>query len=449
MKNMKLTDHRSGSLRRVGALLVAAIALGLAWAAPPASAAEPSLGDESQACQKCHDKPDITMKTQDGKTWPLTVSTDAYLKSRHGTTDCADCHEDIGDDKHATEKPAVKSRRDYALKLNDGCISCHKKHVTQFQDSVHAAMLKEGSDKAPLCSDCHAVHTLLNVKFHKPVAETPCLKCHEDIGKAYVKDVHGLERVAKGKPAPICADCHQAHAIKAASFGTALKDNCLACHKEAVAQHKDWLPNTGRHFEAIACVVCHAPNAERRVNLRLFSQKGQKQLIEQAGVPRFEQLVKAADQQDQGLDERALWSLLQEFNRGSGLGDVVLRGRLEVASGVQAHQLAEKSKAISDCDTCHRRDAQAFQSVVVSIAGPDGRTLRHGVDKDVLRSAVATASVRGFYAIGANRIQLLDWLLVAAVLGSIGGVLAHMTVKWATRRIRAKVAAEQHGGPTH
>jgi len=114
---------------------------------------------------------------------------------------------------------------------------------------------------------------------------------------------------------------------------------------------------------------------------------------------------------------------------------------------VQAHQLAEKSKAIRDCDTCHREGAQAFQSVVLTIAGPDGRPLRHGVNKDVLSSIMATDSVRGFYAIGATRIKLLDVLLLLVVLGSLGGVLGHLTLKWATRRIRAKVAQENRAAP--
>ncbi len=437
---------RRGLRRAAGFMLGGLLSLLLGCLPTSALAAEKSLGDDSQACQKCHDKPDITMKTQDGKTWNLHISTEAFLKSRHDTNDCTDCHEDIEDDKHAKEKPPVKSRRDFALKLNDACVSCHKKHVTQYQDSVHAALIKDGSDKAPLCSDCHAVHTLLSVKIVKPVAETPCLKCHEEIGKAYVGDVHGLERVAKGKPAPLCADCHQAHAIRAASADTRLKDACLACHKEAVAQHRDWLPNTGRHFEAISCPVCHAPDAERRVSLRLFDRQGQHALVEKAGVPRFETRVKAVGNgngngKGQSLDERALLGLLEAYGRDEGRGDVVLRGRLEVRSGAQAHQLAEKDKAIRDCDTCHRAGAAAFQSVVLTVAGPDGRALRTDVDKQVLNSLVAMDSVRGFYAIGATRIKLLDWLLVAVVLGSIGGVLGHMTLKWATKRMRERQAA--------
>ena len=39
-----------------------------------------------------------------------------------------------------------------------------------------------------------------------------------------------------------------------------------------------------------------------------------------------------------------------------------------------------------------------------------------------------------------SKVMTVDHALVVA--GSIGGVLTHMTIKWATRRIRAKVAAE-------
>ncbi|HEX6364430.1 MAG TPA: hypothetical protein VFZ93_15845, partial [Albitalea sp.] len=423
-----------------------AVAIALVLALAGARAEEPSLSDDSQACQDCHDKPGLAMKTQDGQPWSLHVSTAAYLKSRHNTTDCVDCHEDIEDDAHAKDKPPVKSRRDYALPLNDGCKSCHKKQVKLFADSVHAALLAEGSDKAPLCSDCHAVHALQSVKIARPVAETPCLECHEAIGRAYVTDVHGLDRIANGKPAPLCADCHQSHAIQAASFGDGMKDTCLACHEDAVAQHKGWLPNAGRHFEAISCPVCHAPSAERRVNLRLYDRQGPRKVTETAGVPRFVRTAASDDLPGTGLDERALWSLLQAFN-ANGAEDVVLRGRLEVRDGEQAHRLAEKSKAIKDCDTCHREGAEAFRSVVLSIAGPDGRPLRQTVDNQVLTSLRSIESVRGFYAIGANRIKLLDVLLVLVVLGSVGGVLAHMTIRRMTRHIRDKIARENGAMP--
>ena len=94
--------------------------------------------------------------------------------------------------------------------------------------------------------------------------------------------------------------------------------------------------------------------------------------------------ARAADANNLGLDERALLSLLKEFNQDGDNSKAVLRGRLEVRTGVEAHQLSDKSKAIKDCDTCHRAGAEAFQSVSLTIAGADGRPLRHGVKKEVL-----------------------------------------------------------------
>ena len=58
-----------------------------------------------------------------------------------------------------------------------------------------------------------------------------------------------------------------------------------------------------------------------------------------------------------------------------------------------------------------------FSSVVLSMAGPEGRLMRQGVEKEVLSSATAMGSMRGFYAIGGTRIALLDYLLVLVLLG--------------------------------
>ncbi|NJD34381.1 MAG: hypothetical protein FIA96_06035, partial [Betaproteobacteria bacterium] len=365
------------------------------------------------------------------------------LASAHRKTDCEDCHSDIDATTHGKVKKSIESRRAYSLSMKGSCRECHKKPFKSYEDGLHAALVKAGDDKAPLCSDCHNSHTLRSVKIVAPMGETPCARCHEDIYKAYAKDVHGLERAAKGKVAPICSSCHKTHDIKAASFGDGIKESCISCHKDAIGEHKDWLPNAALHFEAISCPVCHSPEAKRRVNLRLYDNAAKRQLSEKIGVPRFEKRVAVADQNKAGLDERALWSLLTEFNQDSGTKNTVLRGRLEVRSGIEAHQISEKSRAVKDCDTCHRPGAEAFQSVTLTIASPDGRPIRHGVQKDVLNSLAATESVRGFYAIGSTRIKLLDYALLAVLLAGIGGPLGHMTIKWLFTRVREKRLAEQ------
>jgi predicted CXXCH cytochrome family protein len=444
MKNFFTVGNMMRSFRPISLILAALVALGLSTVGMATHAEDSGLSKEDKACLNCHDKEGLGKTLENGETLSLQISTKTYVESMHNGTSCEDCHSNIDAKTHGKVKTSINSRRDFSLTMLEACRTCHKQKFTEYEDSVHAALIKEGSKKAPMCSDCHNPHTVRSTKIIQPISATPCAKCHEDIFKAYSQDVHGQGRIAKGVAAPLCAGCHQAHAVKAASLGDGVKNACLSCHKNAVDVHKVWLPNTERHFEAISCPACHAPTAQRRVNLRLYDGMGKHQVSEKTGVPQFERLTHAADAKDAGLNERALWSLLKEFNRDGVEGKTILRGRLEVSSGVQAHQLSEKSKAIRDCNTCHQTGAAAFQSVTLTIAGPDGRPLRHDVQKDTLTSLTSMESVRGFYAIGSTRIKLLDSLLVLVLLGSISVPLGHMTIKRLFKSMREKLEAEKN-----
>ncbi|HAL38649.1 MAG TPA: hypothetical protein DCP03_11250 [Polaromonas sp.] len=447
MKNFFKVGNMMVSFRPKSLILAALVALVLSTVGMAIHAEDSGLSKEDKACLNCHDKEGLGKTLENGETLSLQISTKAYVESMHNGTSCEDCHSDIDAKTHGKVKTSINSKRDFSLTMQEACRTCHKKKFTEYEDSVHAALIKEGSKKAPMCSDCHNPHTVRSAKIIGPITATPCAKCHEDIFKAYSRSVHGQERIANGKAAPLCAGCHQAHAVKAASLGNDVKEACLSCHKNAVDMHKVWLPNTERHFEAISCPACHVPTAQRRVNLRLYDGVGKHQVSEKTGVPQFERLTHAADAKDTGLNERALWSLLKEFNRDGVEGKTILRGRLEVSSGVQAHQLSEKSKAIRDCNTCHQTGAAPFQSVTLTIAGPDGRPLRHDVQKDTLTSLTSMESVRGFYAIGSTRIKLLDSLLVLVLLGSISGSLGHMTIKRLFKSVREKLEAEKNAAP--
>lgn len=428
---------------RQGLILASIVALIFLLPGIGARAEEEGLSKETKACLKCHDKEGSEKTLNNLEKLSLHVSTKAFESSMHNKTECEDCHSDIEAKTHGKVEKSIESRRAFTLAMGGSCRDCHKKPFKSYEDGIHASLVKGGNDKAPLCSDCHNAHTLRSTKIDAPIEATPCANCHEDIFKAYAGDVHGLARAAKGKVATICTSCHRTHDVKAASFGDGIKDSCLSCHKDSISQHKDWLPNAARHFDAISCPVCHSPGAKRRVNLRLYDSVTKRQLSEKSGVPRFEKRAKAADVANTGLDERALWSLLTEFNQDSGTNNTVLRGRLEVRSGVEAHQISEKSRAVKDCDTCHRPGAEAFQSVTLTIASPDGRPIRHAVQKDVLNSLAAMESVRGFYAIGSTRIKLLDYALLAVLLAGIGGPLGHMTIKWLFGKFREKRLAGQ------
>lgn len=425
----------------------------------PAHAAFGVLSKEDKACLNCHAKQDYSKKMASGDSVSLYVAGKPFSESVHNGG-CTDCHTkldpELGPDMHAKANNQKIGTREYSIAEVAVCRACHKKNVKLYDDSLHAALVREGNSEAPLCSDCHNPHAVRANSAIGPMGDVPCRKCHSKIFKAYASSVHGLARSKQTgklgvdeKKAPICADCHQAHEIKAASTEGRIKGACLDCHKDALTAHKLWLPNAEQHFEAISCPVCHVPTAKRRVDLRLFDSKANKAVTEKQGVPQFENFVQAADTQGVGLDALALQRMLKEFNGEGGVRKAVLRGRLEVSSGVEAHQLVDKTLAIKDCNTCHREGADVFQTVMISIDKPDGLTLQHGAQKEVLTSPISVDSVRGFYAIGGTRIKILDVLFALALFAGIAFPIGHITLNWLFGIYLKKMGAEGKAGHLH
>jgi cytochrome b subunit of formate dehydrogenase len=88
-----------------------------------------------------------------------------------------------------------------------------------YQESVHGKAVAAGSDKAAVCTDCHGSHEILAAsdpkssifKFNVPLT---CAKCHESIKTEFMESIHG-QAVARGNSqAPVCTDCHGIHSIK-------------------------------------------------------------------------------------------------------------------------------------------------------------------------------------------------------------------------------------------
>jgi hypothetical protein len=255
---------------------------------------------------------------------------------------------------------------------------------------------------------------------------------------------------ARQKPetsyAPLCSGCHGAHTVKPVVSDAGPRSACVGCHADAEEKHHAWLPNTGLHLDVVTCPACHVPGAQRQVDLMIYDNKAQAQVTDQHGVPVFEPRPAAA-QADETLDALALWRMLTALNPKDNPGKVTLRGRLEVRTGAEAHQLADKSKALSNCNTCHHEGSDAFQNVTISIAGPDGRRIRQEASPGVLTSVISTNSVGGFYAIGATRIGLLDILVALAFLGGVGFAVGHASMRWLAKRyLRAnpQLAAGAH-----
>ncbi len=124
---------------------------------------------------------------------------------------------------------------------------------TSYEQSVHGKAVAAGSEKAAVCTDCHGEHDILGArdpkspinKFNVPAT---CAKCHNDIKQAYVQSIHG-QAIARGNwQAPVCTDCHGIHTIKApkdagSSVASAnVKNTCAACHQSVSLSNEFGVP---------------------------------------------------------------------------------------------------------------------------------------------------------------------------------------------------------------
>jgi cytochrome b subunit of formate dehydrogenase len=162
-------------------------------------------------CVTCHGGHDILPKNnRDARTFPLNI-----------VKICGDCHQ-----KFTT---------------SDGLSG--KQHIANYLESVHGrAVSKGGLAVAATCADCHGNHRVLrsgdvqSSVNRKNVAST-CGRCHVGLSEMYAASVHG-EKLASGDPnAPVCTDCHTAHAITRTDTPTFMLDivnECGQCHNKPI-----------------------------------------------------------------------------------------------------------------------------------------------------------------------------------------------------------------------
>lgn len=345
-----------------------------------ASPAEGALSDGDNACLGCHSQQGLTKPIGKGETLQLQVDGAAFERSVHAPLGCAACHSDVDLKAHPGTGKEYASRRAYTLARAGTCQQCHEDAAKQHEASVHAKRIRDGNVIAPTCTGCHSAH-----------AVTP----------------------------------------------KAAYETCVRCHFAALAAHQNWLPNAARHHETVSCAACHAPAALRMVDLRLYDPATRTWAAEKPGEPWFEKLAKSVDGDGNGIDARELLDLVKRINPEGTEAPKTFRGRIELRANVEAHRLSAKAEAIRACDVCHRYGAEPFRNVTVSVAGPDGRPLRHPAKPEVLGSASAAASLPEFYAIGGTRSALLDVLFVLALLGGAGFPVVHFTVRWLVRKYRS------------
>jgi cytochrome b subunit of formate dehydrogenase/5-methylcytosine-specific restriction endonuclease McrA len=112
-----------------------------------------------------------------------------------------------------------------------------------YQDSIHGRAVENGSQKAAVCTDCHGAHQILTASDSKsPISKVnvpaTCGKCHTDVAGTFAQSIHG-QAIARGNMlAPVCTDCHGIHSIKShvnpnspVAEQNLSRDTCAPCHE--------------------------------------------------------------------------------------------------------------------------------------------------------------------------------------------------------------------------
>jgi cytochrome b subunit of formate dehydrogenase len=112
-----------------------------------------------------------------------------------------------------------------------------------YEESVHGKAVTAGSTKAAVCTDCHGSHEIRppsdpKSSIYQPNVPATCAKCHNNIRQEYAQSIHG-QALARGNfEAPVCTDCHGIHTIKShldpkssVFAGNIARATCANCHE--------------------------------------------------------------------------------------------------------------------------------------------------------------------------------------------------------------------------
>ena len=149
----------------------------------------------------------------------------------------------------------------------------------------------------------------------------------------------------------------------------------------------------------------------------------------------FQQQLQELEDEGGTVDPLAVWKLIEEGNEQVP-SNISLRGRLEVKSGVWAHQIAPKSFAVRTCDSCHLEGHRERMGITMSVPQQDGLVQRFETDREALSTVGGIESMSDFYALGGNTNKLLDIMFLLSLAAGFAVPIGHFTLG---RMIKEKI----------
>ncbi len=203
-----------------------------------------------RTCGACHgDKKFIQEHRQPDVYAEYMDSVHAFVLVKDGllsAATCVSCHG--GHDVLDPRNPKSHASR---LNVSATCGACHPGIQQEYAEGVHGKQVQAGNTKAPVCTDCHSAHRIINVRdvvFQMKTSAT-CGACHQGRYGTYSDTFHaqisGLGYVATAH----CWDCHQSHNIlpksdpKSPVAAANLVATCGKCHSGANASFVTYAPH--------------------------------------------------------------------------------------------------------------------------------------------------------------------------------------------------------------
>lgn len=203
-------------------------------------------------CSACHGQKFVMEKAglsaQSAISYQASVHGRAVARGSAKAAVCTDCH-----DHHAVRPANDPLSGIFKFNVARTCGQCHAAIAGQYAESIHGTALARGNWNAPVCTDCHGIHTISKAADRVRGPRSSCERCHEGVRlsqefgvaatrvASYESSYHGLARKMGSTLAADCSSCHGAHDIlpssdrRSAINPANLQKTCGKCHPGAQA----------------------------------------------------------------------------------------------------------------------------------------------------------------------------------------------------------------------
>jgi cytochrome b subunit of formate dehydrogenase len=208
----------------------------------------------ARTCGQCHSQPVPGMADMPAVSYQESVHGRLVANGNTRAAVCSDCH-----GNHDIRGPSDPASTVFRANIPKTCGECHGTTAAVFANSIHGQALALGNDHAPVCTNCHGVHSIKAVASSSSMVSAlnqgnlACGQCHnnvrmtEDFGipgarlSTYRFSYHGMANAEGSTRTAICSSCHGSHDILPASDPRStinpanLAKTCGQCHPGANA----------------------------------------------------------------------------------------------------------------------------------------------------------------------------------------------------------------------